>query len=76
LSDTPGFIGTLAKRAEERLLGTKFCFACQKQRPVATGKNFMRGKNRMWKCYACIEKLETPGFTKKAKEKYGRVDNT
>lgn len=64
MSDSPYFYGTLAKRAEEKLLGTKFCFACQKQRPLATGKNFIRGKNKMWKCHMCVAKLTPVGFGK------------
>jgi ribosomal protein L37AE/L43A len=72
MSDTPGFIATQVKKAEEKLLGTKFCFACQKQRPVETGKAFVRGKNRVWKCFACINKLTPPGISKKGKEAYAQ----
>jgi len=65
MSDTPGFYATQAKMAEERILGTKFCFACGSQRPLEGGRNFLRGKNRIWKCMACANKT-TQGFIKRA----------
>lgn len=57
MADTDGAYYTKAKRAEEKLLGTKFCFGCQRQQPVETGKSFVRGKNRVWKCHTCVSKM-------------------
>ena len=62
MSDSENFYGTQVKRAEERILGTKFCFACQRQKPADTGKSFVRGKNRVWKCAVCAAKANPGGF--------------
>lgn len=50
------------KAAEERLLGTKFCFACQKGKPIQDGKYFNRGKIKLWKCAQCVAKTNKGGF--------------
>ena len=65
MSDSPNFYGTQAKRAEERLLGTKYCFACAKQRSMEGGRSVIRGKNRVWKCATCYAKKTPAGFKNK-----------
>ena len=63
MADSPNFYATQAKRAEEEILGTKFCFACQKHRPLATGRRV--GPNRKWRCADCAAKVTPCGFKKK-----------
>lgn len=56
MADKIGLVHTDVKRAEERLLGTKFCFNCQAQRPMEGGRSLPRGKTKIWKCKICVAK--------------------
>lgn len=53
-----------AQRAQEKILGTKFCFSCQKQRPLEAGKIILRGKSKTWRCATCAKGKNPAGFTK------------
>ena len=53
-----------AQRAQEKILGTKFCFACQKPRPINEGKKVPRGNGLTWRCFSCINKQNPSGFKK------------
>jgi hypothetical protein len=45
-------------KAANRVLGSKFCFACANYRQIDTGKTFIRaGGKRVWKCYECWNRL-------------------
>jgi hypothetical protein len=67
MSSSPQFYATQAKLAEEKLLGTKFCFSCQKDRPIATGKTTRKGNSSVWRCQMCASRATPSGF-KKQKE--------
>ena len=56
------------QKAQEKILGTKFCFACQKDRPLESGKIIQRGKTKTWRCFSCANKLSPVGFTKEKKK--------
>ena len=64
MADHPNLTETQVKQAEERLLGTKFCFSCQKQRLLEGGRSVVKGRNRVWKCAFCFNKLNDMGFKK------------
>lgn len=57
---------TMVKEAGEKLLGTKFCFSCQKDRPLETGKRMKRGNSMVWRCGLCAAKKSPMGFKKGA----------
>jgi hypothetical protein len=59
---TDGSVSKLATKAEENVLGTKFCFGCQKPRDIETGRHIMRGKTKAWRCINCINKKNPVGF--------------
>lgn len=65
MPSTEGFVVNQAKRAEEKILGTKFCFCCQKHRNIENGKHIMRGKTKSWRCMECAKKLNPVGTFKK-----------
>jgi hypothetical protein len=56
------------QRAQEKILGTKFCFACQKPRPIDEGKKVPKGTGMTWRCFGCINKQNPMGFARKEKE--------
>lgn len=58
----------MVQRAQEKILGTKFCFACQKPKPIESGKSIQRGKSKTWRCFSCANKLSPVGFTKEKKK--------
>lgn len=62
--DRTNHIENLVQRAQEKILGTKFCFACQKQKPLDSGKIVQRGKTKTWRCFACANKQSPMGFAK------------
>lgn len=57
----------MVQRAQERILGTKFCFACQKARPIDAGKLIRRGNGTVWRCASCANKQSPMGFKKEKK---------
>ena len=54
----------MVKEAGEKLLRTKFCFSCQKDKPLKTGKRMLRGKSMVWRCGECAAKKSPMGFKK------------
>lgn len=48
--------------AAEKVLGSKFCFSCQRQKPLANGKMVKRGKSTIWRCLECLNKKYPVGF--------------
>ena len=62
--DRSNHIENLVQKAQEKILGTKFCFACQKDRPLADGKLIQRGKTKTWRCHSCANKQSPMGFKK------------
>jgi ribosomal protein L37AE/L43A len=50
--------------AADKILGTKFCFSCQKDRTLELGKIILRGKTKTWRCHSCANKQSPVGFTK------------
>lgn len=56
------------QKAQEKILGTKFCFACQKDRPLELGKIIKRGKTKTWRCFSCANQQSPVGFTKEKKK--------
>lgn len=52
----------LVRRAEERVLGTKFCFSCQRHRPLEGGKAVVRPRTKIWRCAECAAKQNPTGF--------------
>jgi hypothetical protein len=64
---TSGQVYEMVKAAGDKVLGTKFCFSCQKHKPIETGKNFQKKGSRVWRCGACAAKTSPMGFAKGAK---------
>ena len=62
-----GQVYDMVKKAGDKVLGTKFCFSCQRHRPIETGKVFQRKGSRVWRCAECAIKMNIAGFTKGAK---------
>jgi ribosomal protein L37AE/L43A len=58
----------MVKEAGEKILKNKFCFSCQKDRPIESGKRMLRGKSMVWRCGACAAKKSPMGFAKGAKK--------
>ena len=54
----------LVQKAQEKILGTKFCFSCQKPKPLEAGKLVPRGNGRVWRCKECAAKQSPMGFKK------------
>lgn len=54
----------MVQKAQEKILGTKFCFSCQKPKPLASGKNIIHGKSRTWRCLECVARKNPSGFGK------------
>ena len=52
------------QKAQEKILGTKFCFSCQKPKPLESGKLVPRGNGRVWRCKECAAKQSPMGFKK------------
>jgi hypothetical protein len=59
-----GQVYDMVKKAGDKVLGTKFCFSCQRHRPIETGKVFQRKGSRVWRCSECAIKMNHAGFTK------------
>ena len=57
----------LVKAAGDKVLGTKFCFSCQRHKPIETGKSLQKKGSRVWRCGDCATKTSPVGFTKGAK---------
>ena len=57
----------MVKEAGLKVLGTKFCFSCQRHRPLETGKQIQRKGSTVWRCADCIVRMSKAGFTKGAK---------
>ena len=68
MRDRSNHVEVKAQKAQEEILGTKFCFACQKPRPINEGKKVPRGTGMTWRCFNCANKLNPTGFTRKEKE--------
>jgi ribosomal protein L37AE/L43A len=62
--ESKNFYGKLAREAEEKILGRKFCFACQRAAPLTTGRHVLRGTKKVWKCAQCVAKQTPAGFKK------------
>ena len=65
--DRSNHLEHLVQRAQERILGTKFCFSCQKAKPLETGKLVKRGNGTIWRCKDCAAKKSPMGFKKDKK---------
>jgi hypothetical protein len=65
MPSSEGFFVNQVKRAEEKLLGTKFCFGCQRHRSLENGKQVVRGKTKSWRCMDCANKIKPVGSFKK-----------
>ena len=65
MPSSENFVVNQVARAEEKILGTKFCFCCQKQRNIESGKWIMRGKTKSWRCMDCAKKLNPVGTFKR-----------
>ena len=65
--DRSNHIENLVQKAQEKILGTKFCFACQKDRPLEAGKLIRRGRGVTWRCKECANKQSPMGFKKEKK---------
>jgi hypothetical protein len=55
---------SMVKQAGDKILGTKFCFSCQKHKPIETGKSMQKKGSRVWRCHACAFKKSPMGFKK------------
>jgi hypothetical protein len=54
----------MVKEAGLKVLGTKFCFSCQRHRPVETGKQMQRKGSSVWRCGECAKRMNAMGFKK------------
>ena len=55
---TSGAVHKQVAKAANRVLGSKFCFACANYRTIDTGKTYITGGGkRVWKCYECWNRL-------------------
>lgn len=61
-----GQLYDMVKEAGAKVLGTKFCFSCQRHRPLETGKQIQRKGSTVWRCADCAAKMNKMGFTKGA----------
>lgn len=61
-----GQVYDMVKEAGLKVLGTKFCFSCQRHRPIETGKNMQRKGSSVWRCGECAAKMNPVGFKKGA----------
>lgn len=50
MPDTEGCVHIQVRSAVERLEGAKFCFSCQRKRPLHDRKL------KAWRCLDCLEK--------------------
>ena len=65
MTDVENHTEYAVRKAAEKLLGTKFCYGCQKHRPIKTGKLLQRSTSKVWKCGECIAKTKSFGFSKR-----------
>lgn len=56
----------MVQRAQEKILGKKFCFSCQKPKPLESGKVMVRGNSKVWRCKECAAKKNPAGFKKES----------
>ena len=62
-----GQVYDMVKEAGLKVLGTKFCFSCQRHRPIETGKQMQRKGSSVWRCGECAAKMSAMGFKKGSK---------
>jgi len=51
MPDSEGALHLQIRKAAEKVQGTKFCFQCQRHRPIEQGK-YPTG--RSWRCFDCL----------------------
>jgi ribosomal protein L37AE/L43A len=59
----------MVKEAGDKILRQKFCFSCNKDKPIETWKRVLRGNRLVWRCGDCAAKKSPMGFSKATKEK-------
>lgn len=64
MTNRASVVYSMVKDAGDKILGTKFCFSCQKHRPIETGKRFVRKGSSVWRCGQCALKMSHAGFKK------------
>jgi hypothetical protein len=67
MTNRTSIVYSMVKEAGEKILRTKFCFSCSKDRPIETGKKVLRGRSLVWRCGDCAAKKSPMGFTKEKK---------
>jgi ribosomal protein L37AE/L43A len=55
---------SMVKEAGEKILKDKFCFSCQKHKPIESGKVLQKKGSSVWRCGSCAAKLSPMGFKK------------
>jgi ribosomal protein L37AE/L43A len=66
MSGGKGQVYEQVKAAGLKVLGTKFCFSCQRHRSLETGKQIQRKGSTVWRCGECALRMNKMGFKKGA----------
>jgi ribosomal protein L37AE/L43A len=69
VANRTSIVYSMVKEAGEKILRTKFCFSCQKDKSIEAGKKVLRGRSLVWRCGDCAAKKSPMGFSKATKEK-------
>ena len=64
MANRTSVVYSMVKEAGEKILKDKFCFSCQRHKPIESGKVFQRKGSSVWRCGSCAAKMSPMGFKK------------